>query len=105
MSTYYITPTGLNQRDLVNFLKDVETAMGGTNTSGSITTTTTPIASQALSRLTSTIVTPASLINSAWSSNSGSMASGISSCVAAGSIGEVVSLFSRISSRLTAHSI
>ena len=41
MGTYYITPTGLSQKDLVAFLKDLETAFGGTNTTGYITTTTT----------------------------------------------------------------
>ena len=41
MGTYYITPTGLSQKDLVAFLKDLETAFGGTNTTNYITTTTT----------------------------------------------------------------
>lgn len=104
MSTYYITPTGLSQGDLVNFLKDVETAMGGTNTAGSISTTTTPLASQALSRVTSVVLTPSVAINSVMSAGS-IMASGISVAVASGATGGFMSLLSRIDSRLTSHSI
>lgn len=37
MGTYYIKPTGLEQKDLVALLKDIETAFGGTNSGGSIT--------------------------------------------------------------------
>lgn len=105
MATYMITGTGLNQGDLVNFLKDIETAMGGTNTSDSIATTTTPLASQALSRLTSLTITPASIINSGWSAGSGNMNKGISLAVSSGCAGEFISLFSRIDSRCSSHAI
>jgi hypothetical protein len=37
MGTYYIKPTGMEQKDLVALLKDIETAFGGTNSGGSIT--------------------------------------------------------------------
>lgn len=41
MGTYYIKPTGMEQKELVNLLKDIETAFGGTNSGGSITIQTT----------------------------------------------------------------
>ena len=41
MGTYYIKPNGLNQGDLVNILKDLETAFGGTNVVETITIPTT----------------------------------------------------------------
>lgn len=41
MGTYYIKPDGLSQKDLVAYLKDIETAFGGTNVDEYITTTTT----------------------------------------------------------------
>lgn len=41
MGTYYIKPTGMSQKDLVNLLKDLETAFGGTNSTDSITIQTT----------------------------------------------------------------
>ena len=41
MGTYYIKPNGISQKDLVNFLKDLETAFGGTNVNEYITIPTT----------------------------------------------------------------
>ena len=99
MSTYYITPTGLSQGDLVNFLKDVETAMGGTNSAGSISSTTTPIASQALSRATSMLLTPESVITSMVSAGS-VLTSSISGAVSAGYTGAHISMLSRLVSAI-----
>lgn len=111
MSTFYIKPTGMSQADLVNCLKDIETALGGTNSTPSITITTTPVRSYALSAATSAAAFTTSKVDTMGSvftsvvTAGGRLTSGVSAAVSAGYTGGLVSALSVISSRLTSGSI